>query len=92
MNHLFQTDDASWRLPNHAHVVVYEREDSDRGLLTIYDCGAAQKPPKAQLLGTLESVDAPAKVESQPTGKIVKLRADATLEEAAPDQFRIVRS
>ena len=94
MNHLESVDKANdrWRLPNHAHVVVYEREASDRGLLTIYDCGAAQKPPKAQLLGTLEAVDAPANVEPNPTGRVVTLREEAALEEAAPDQYRIVTS
>lgn len=94
VNHLESVDEADrrWRLPNHAHVVVYEREASDRGLLTIYDCGAAQKPPKAQLLGTLESVDAPADVEPNPTGRVVTLREEAVLEESAPDRYRIVES
>lgn len=92
MNHLFQTDTQQWHLPNHAHIVVYDREESDRGLLTIYDCGAAQKPPRAQLLGNLEDVDARAEIDSSPTGRVVKLREEATLEEYAPDQFRIVRS
>ncbi|ELY89195.1 hypothetical protein C483_14640 [Natrialba hulunbeirensis JCM 10989] len=122
MNHLVPTDDGdsddTWRLPQHAHIVVYEREqgagsessvaaendsdsgsasdrvnDSDtdsRGLLTIYDCGAAQQPPSAQLLGTLESVDASAVVESQPTGRIVKLREEAVLECDRTDRYRIV--
>ncbi|APW97172.1 hypothetical protein CHINAEXTREME_05035 [Halobiforma lacisalsi AJ5] len=93
MNHLPPLDDGEWRLPNHAHVVVYDREcedeDGERGLLTIYDCGAAQKPPRAQLLGTLEGVDAEAEFESTPTGKIVKLREAATLSEGEPDRFRI---
>ncbi|EMA46461.1 hypothetical protein [Halobiforma nitratireducens] len=89
MNHLPPLGDGEWRLPNHAHIVVYDREDSDRGLLTIYDCGAAQKPPRAQLLGTLENVDAEAEFESTPTGRIVKLREEATLTEGEPDRFRI---
>ncbi|WP_049896969.1 hypothetical protein [Natrialba chahannaoensis] len=126
MNHLVPTDDGdgngngndTWRLPQHAHIVVYERnqgagsEDSvaaendsggngdnansdgndsgSRGLLTIYDCGAAQQPPSAQLLGTLESVDANAVVEPQPTGRIVKLREEATLKRQPADRYRIV--
>ncbi|SDR29160.1 hypothetical protein [Natronobacterium texcoconense] len=93
MNHLPQKSDGEWKLPNHAHVVVYDREEpddeDDRGLLTIYDCGAAQKPPRAQLLGTLEEVDAPAEIESTPTGRIVKLRAEATLSEGETDRFTI---
>ncbi|AFZ72744.1 hypothetical protein [Natronobacterium gregoryi] len=89
MNHLPPTGDDEWRLPNHAHVVVYDREDSDRGLLTIYDCGAAQNPPRAQLLGTLEHVDAAADIESTSTGRIVKLREKATLAEGESDQFSI---
>jgi hypothetical protein len=45
-------------LPKHAHLVVYEREadgesGENRQLVTIYDCGAVQKPPSAQLLGEL---------------------------------------
>lgn len=93
MNHLPPTGDGEWHLPNHAHVVVYERESADdedgRGLLTIYDCGAAQKPPRAQLLGTLEGVDAAVDREPTPTGEIVTLREEATLEEAKPDRYRI---
>lgn len=90
MNHLVPIDDQRWRLPNHAHVVVYEREDDDSGLLTIYDCGVAQKAPRAQLLGTLETVDAAASIESTPTGHRVTLEESATLEETGADDYRIV--
>ncbi|WP_436347247.1 hypothetical protein [Natronorubrum sp. FCH18a] len=89
MNHLVPIDDDRWRLPNHAHIVVYEREASEHGLLTIYDCGAAQKPPKAKLLGSLEAVDASAEVESTPTGRIVTLHEPATLTATGSKQFRI---
>ena len=92
MNHLPRTDDGVWHLPNHAHLVVYEREGSERGLLTIYDCGATQGPPKAQLLGTLESVDVDAVIEPNPTGRTVSLREAATLERADEDRYRIVYS
>ncbi|MFC4543930.1 hypothetical protein ACFO5R_18545 [Halosolutus amylolyticus] len=92
MNHLVPIDDDRWHLPNHAQVVVYEREASDRGLLTIYDCAAAQKPPKAQLLGTLESTDASAVVESNPTGRVVNLREEAALERTDDDRFGITAS
>ncbi|AGB36329.1 hypothetical protein [Natronococcus occultus] len=90
MNHLVPTNDGAWRLPNHAHLVVYERERSDRGLLTIYDCGATQGPPKAQLLGTLADVAADAVIEPTPTGQVVSLREAATLERIAEDRYRIV--
>ena len=89
MNHLVPAAEDRWHLPKHAHLVVYEREASDRGLLTIYDCGAAQKPPSAQLLGTLESVDVRAEIERNPTGRVVKLRERAILERASGDRFHI---
>jgi hypothetical protein len=89
MNHLPEAGDRRWRLPNHAHLVVYEREESERGLLTIYDCGASQGPPKAQLLGTLEAVDVDATIEPNPTGRVVSLREAASLEEVGEDRYRI---
>jgi hypothetical protein len=89
VNHLPQTGDGAWHLPNHAHIVVYER-GGERGLLTIYDCGATQGPPKAQLLGTLESVDVDAEIEPNPTGRVVSLREAASLERGTKDRYRIV--
>ncbi|TYL40693.1 hypothetical protein CV102_00575 [Natronococcus pandeyae] len=89
MNHLREIGDRAWHLPNHAHLVVYEREDGERGLLTVYDCGATQSGPKAQLLGTLESVDADAAIEPNPTGRVVTLHEPATLERTAENQYRI---
>ncbi len=89
MNHLVPAAEDRWQLPNHAHLVVYERDD--RGLLTIYDCAAAQKPPSAQLLGDLESVDARAEIDRTPTGRVVKMREPSILERVGPDRFRIVR-
>lgn len=88
MNRLAPIADDAWRLPNHAHLVVYEPGDG-RGLLTIYDCGATQGPPKAQLLGTLEDVAADAVIEPNPTGRVVSLREAATLERVAEDRYRI---
>lgn len=88
MNHLFRTAENRWRLAPHAHLVVYERPE--RGLLTIYDCGAAQKPPSAQLLGDLEAVDARAETLPTPTGRVVKLREPAILERVGEDRYRIV--
>ena len=87
MNRLFQTGEEAWHLPRHAHLVVYER--ADRGLLTIYDCGAAQKPPSAQLLGSLERVDARAEITENPTGRVVSMREPSTLVATDPDRYRI---
>ena len=92
MNHLRPAADERWHLPKHAHIVVYERDTDERGLLTIYDCGAAQKPPSAQLLGTLESVNARAEIESNPTGRVVSMREQSVLERREGDLFVIRRS
>jgi hypothetical protein len=64
-------------LPAHAHVVVYDRRE--RELLTVYDCGAAQKPPSAQLLGNLVRVDAAHERERSPTGYVVSMREPSVL-------------
>ncbi|WIV67250.1 hypothetical protein [Natrialbaceae archaeon AArc-T1-2] len=88
MNHLAPAGDQHWNLPKHAHIVVYERDDG--GLLTIYDCGVAQKPPSAQLLGTLETVDASAEIDSTPTGRVVSMRERSVLEEVGANRYRIV--
>jgi len=64
-------------LPPHAHVVVYDRRE--RELLTIYDCGAAQKPPSAQLLGNLVRVDAAHERSPSPTGYVLGMRESSTL-------------
>lgn len=87
MNRLFQTDDRRWHLPRHAHIVVYER--SEGGLLTIYDCGAAQKPPSAQLLGTLVDVEPRAEITENPTGRVVRMREESTLVAVDDDRYRI---
>lgn len=97
MNHLEPVAENRWNLQRHAHLVIYEREGTNgdggdqRGLLTIYDCGAAQKPPSAQLLGTLESVDARAEINRNPTGRVVRMREPSILERRPGDRFRIVR-
>lgn len=88
MNHLVSAGAGRWRLPTHARIVVYER-GGDRGLLTVYDCGASHRSPTARLLGTLESVDAPATIEPNPTGRVVTLRGSATLERTGADRYRI---
>lgn len=82
MNHLASVAEDEWELPLHAHVVVHDADGSDE-LLTIYDCGAAQKPPSAQLIGNLVRVDAEYEHVPQPNGYIVKLRESATLERQA---------
>ena len=79
MNHLSVLGEDEWRLPPHAHVIVHEARDGNE-LLTIYDCGAAQKPPSAQVIGNLVRVDADHELRSQPTGYVAKLREPAKLE------------
>ncbi|MEF8784025.1 MAG: hypothetical protein V5A39_14975 [Haloarculaceae archaeon] len=78
MNHLAVAADGEWHLPRHAHIIVHEVEDDQ--LITIYDCGAAQKPPSAQFTGHLVRVDANHELLHQPNGYIVKLRAESRLE------------
>lgn len=88
MNHLAPIGDDEWELPVHAHVVVHDATEGDE-LLTIYDCGAAQKPPTAQLIGNLVRVDAAYEHVPQPNGYIVKLQEAATLERQASDHWVI---
>ena len=78
MNTLPPAGDDAWRLPRHAHVVVY-RAEAGEDLLTIYDCGAAQKPPSAQVTGYLRGVAADCETERTPTGSVVRLREPALL-------------
>ena len=84
MNKLPQVDEETWRLARHAHVVVYEAEDGGE-LLTIYDCGAAQKPPSAQVVGHLVHTAAEHERQPQPTGYIVKLREESVLRREGDD-------
>lgn len=90
MNHLATAEEGRWRLSKHAHVVVHETDDGNE-LLTVYDCGAAQKPPSAQLIGNLVRVDAAHEIVRQPTGYIAKLREHSVLERQDEDHW-IVRS
>lgn len=88
MNKLAAAGEDAWHLPRHAHVIVYETQDGGE-YLTIYDCGAAQKPPSAQVIGNLIRVDAEHVTERQPTGYVVKLREKARLIRQDPDHFVI---
>ena len=88
MNHLAVAGDATWHLPRHAHVIVHETSDGNE-FLTIYDCGAAQKPPSAQLIGNLVRVDADHELLDQPTGYIAKLREESVLERQDADHWVI---
>lgn len=91
MNHLPPTGQDAWRLPRHAHVVVYRSErvddstDDDHGLLTVYDCGAAQAPPSAQVTGDLRAVTADCETDRTPTGSVVSLREPGRLVRAGDD-------
>lgn len=89
VNHLATAGEDTWRLPQHAHVVVHERDAGD-GLLTIYDCGAAQKPPSAQLVGTLGRVGVDHRRRPQPTGYVLSLHEPAVLEEQL-DRHWVIR-
>ncbi|MFB6111958.1 MAG: hypothetical protein ABEJ35_05415 [Halobacteriaceae archaeon] len=86
MNKLHSVGADRWQLPRHAHIVVYEAADGG-GLLTIYDCGAAQKPPSAQILGDLVNVRPDADIERTTTGYRVRLREPAILVEQTPDHY-----
>jgi len=77
-NRLPPAGEGAWRLPRHAHVVVY-RAEAGEDLLTIYDCGAAQKPPSAQVTGRFEGVTAACETERTPTGSVISLREAALL-------------
>jgi hypothetical protein len=98
-------------LPQHAHIVVYERDAAteredgtgERGesagasegtddagasqLVTVYDCGAAQKPPSAQLLGQLGSVRAACETTRNPTGYVVSMREPSVLVAEGDGQY-----
>ncbi|MDZ7745990.1 MAG: hypothetical protein U5K28_05565 [Halobacteriales archaeon] len=78
MNKLASAGDGCWQLARHAHIVIYEADDGGE-LLTIYDCGASQAPPRAQLVGQLVRVDADHERTPQPTGAIVSMREPAEL-------------
>ncbi len=80
-------DGERYRLPRHAHVVVYD--DRERELVTIYDCGAAQKPPSAQFLGNLVRVDADHELDRTPTGYTASLREPSVLERQGEDHWVI---
>lgn len=88
MNRLASAGEDSWHLPRHAHVIVYETRDGGE-YLTVYDCGAAQKPPSAQVIGNLVRVDADHETERQPTGYIVKMREESRLVKQDEEHFVI---
>lgn len=90
MNHLATRGENEWTLPHHAHVVVHEAGEG-KELLTVYDCGAAAKPPTAQLTGQLVRVDAEYEHLPQPNGYIAKLREPAVLERQE-DRHWVIRT
>ena len=87
MNKLAQTGESAWKLPQHARIVVYD--ERERGLLTIYDCAAAQNPPSAQLLGSLTEISADCEREATPSGERVTLREPAVLERTGEDRWTV---
>lgn len=77
-----------WSLARHARVIVYEADAGDE-LVTVYDCGAAQKPPSAQFIGNLVRIRAPHRLEHTPTGYVVTLTAGGTLVRQGEDHYVI---
>lgn len=91
MNKLPAVGTDRWQLDRHAHIVVFD-EPADTDLLTIYDCGAAQKPPSAQIRGNLVNVRTEARIESTPTGYTVRLEETGVLIEQTPNHYVVARS
>lgn len=85
MNKLAPVGEDAWHLEPHARLVVYDRRE--RELVTIYDCGVAQAPPRAQLLGHLVRIAAEAEIERTPTGYAASMREPAVLERQAGDRY-----
>ncbi len=79
MNRLVSVSEQTWLLADHAHLIVHETNDG-HAFVTIYDCGATQNPPSAQLIATAIRIDAEHEHVSQPTGYIAKLREPSVLE------------
>lgn len=88
MNKLASVGDDRWHLPQHAHVIVHEASD-DAEFITIYDCGAAQKPPSARVLGNLVRIKADHELERTVTGYVVRMREEAVLEKQDEDHWII---
>ncbi|WP_338728779.1 hypothetical protein [Haladaptatus sp. DJG-WS-42] len=88
MNKLAGAGEGCWELAPHAYIIVYESPAGDE-LLTIYDCGAAQKPPSAQLIGHLVRVDADCDISQTQTGYIVRMFESTTLEDQGDSHFVI---
>lgn len=81
-------DGDRWQLQPHAHLIVYEADDGGE-LLTIYDCGAVQRPPSAQVIGNLVRVAAEHELEQTPTGYIVRMRESAQLVRQDTDHWLV---
>ncbi|WP_227354347.1 hypothetical protein [Haladaptatus salinisoli] len=89
MNKLARAGEGRWHLPRHAHIIVYEAERGDQ-LITVYDCGAAQKPPSAQVIGNLVRVRAEHELDPTVTGYVVRMRERSVLEAQDDDHFVVV--
>ncbi|MFC7226844.1 hypothetical protein N0B31_05470 [Salinirubellus salinus] len=88
MNRLPAAGEDAWHLARHAHVIVHETADGNE-FLTVYDCGAAQKPPSAQVIGNLVRVRAAHETVRQPTGYIVKMREPSVLVREDDDHWLV---
>lgn len=88
MNKLARAGECRWHLPQHAHIIVYDAERGDE-LITIYDYGAAQKPPSAQVIGNLVRIRAAHELNHTVTGYVVRMRVRSVLEAQNDDHYVI---
>ncbi|XGI82691.1 hypothetical protein ACEU6E_05245 [Halorutilales archaeon Cl-col2-1] len=89
MNKLLKAGETEWYLPIHAYIVVYETESGEE-LLTIYENGSVQKPPKAQVTGNLVRIKPENEVERTQTGYIVRMRERSVLRKQDDDHWIIL--
>lgn len=78
MNHLPTAGQQAWKPPG---TLTWSCTNATGATdWSVYDCGAAQKPPSAQLVGTLGRVDADHRRRPPATGYALTLREPARLE------------
>lgn len=91
LNKLTRAGENEWHLPQHAYIIVYET-DTGEEFLTIYDCGVAQKPPAAQIIGNLIRVKAKNRIRRTQTGYVVRMQESSVLKKEGDDHWMIVKS